>query len=367
MKSIRVLHTEWSDGWGGQEIRILQEMLSMRDNGIEVFLACRKKSLIFEKSTKSKIPTFPLPFRGNIDIKTIFELKKIIKQNKISIVNTHSGKDTWVGGFAAKLSGVKFIRTRHLSNPINSSKLNFINRLADYIVTTGEKVKDDMIKNNNILPQKIISIPTGPDEEIFDPRLFSKAESRLNFGIHGQEIAIGMLAVLRQFKRHDLFLNMAKELIDKYPSLRFRFLIAGDGPQMKNIKNQVADLKIDKSISLLGHINNQAEFLNALDLFILCSDSGEGVPQSLMQALMMNLEIISSDAGSILDLYHKRNLRIVRAGSQNSLNQEVIKFFRNSKNDISTPTSKREFIIQNFSKKQMIEKTLKIYQEILDR
>jgi hypothetical protein len=26
MKKIKVLHTEWSDGWGGQEIRIINEM-----------------------------------------------------------------------------------------------------------------------------------------------------------------------------------------------------------------------------------------------------------------------------------------------------------------------------------------------------
>ena len=26
MRKIRILHTEWSDGWGGQEMRILAEM-----------------------------------------------------------------------------------------------------------------------------------------------------------------------------------------------------------------------------------------------------------------------------------------------------------------------------------------------------
>jgi len=55
-KIIRVLHTEWSDGWGGQEIRIISEMLSMRNRGVEVFLACRKNSTIKHKALENKIP-----------------------------------------------------------------------------------------------------------------------------------------------------------------------------------------------------------------------------------------------------------------------------------------------------------------------
>ena len=137
IKTIRVLHTEWSNGWGGQEIRIIHEMKMMRSEGAEVYLACRENSLIKDEAIANNIKVFSLPFRGNTDLKTLFHLKKIIKYYSIDIVNTHSGKDTWVGGLAAKLTGVKFIRTRHLSNKINPSRLNFINELADYIFTTG--------------------------------------------------------------------------------------------------------------------------------------------------------------------------------------------------------------------------------------
>ena len=110
-KTIRVLHTEWSNGWGGQEIRIINEMLAVREQGVEVFLACREHAVIHQKAEAQGIPVFCLPFKGNTDLITLFTLRKIICQHHIDIVNTHSGKDTWVGGFAAKLAGAKFIRT----------------------------------------------------------------------------------------------------------------------------------------------------------------------------------------------------------------------------------------------------------------
>ena len=101
-KVIRVLHTEWSDGWGGQEIRIVNEMIAVREQGVEVFLACRDHAIIKQKAIENNIKVFVLSFRGNADLKTLFSLRGIIKEYSIDSVNAHSGKDTWVGGLAAK-------------------------------------------------------------------------------------------------------------------------------------------------------------------------------------------------------------------------------------------------------------------------
>ena len=153
---MKVLHTEWSDGWGGQEIRIISEMEILREMGVELVLATRENAKIKKEAQKRGFKVYTLPFNGKFDFKTFFSLKNIIKKENIDIVNTHSGKDTWVGGLAAKTSKIKFIRTSHLSNPINPSRINFINELADFIITTGSGVREAMIKNNRIKPNKII-------------------------------------------------------------------------------------------------------------------------------------------------------------------------------------------------------------------
>ena len=61
--TIRVLHTEWSMGWGGQEIRIINEMIAVRKEGVEVFLACRNDSAIKKKALENNIKVFVLPFK----------------------------------------------------------------------------------------------------------------------------------------------------------------------------------------------------------------------------------------------------------------------------------------------------------------
>lgn len=360
-EALKVLHTEWSDGWGGQEIRIISEMTAIRAMGIEVFLACRNDSKIKHAAVNKEITVFVLPFRGNTDLKTLFSLKKIIKDYSIDIVNTHSGKDTWVGGLAAKMAGVKFIRTRHLSNKINPSRLNFINELADHIFTTGEKIKDEMIKYNRIPENKITSIPTGINEAIFNPENYKTEDCRRKFNLSDGEIAIGILAVLRQFKRHDLFLLMAKELIKKFPEKKFVFIIAGAGPQKQNIQNLVDQLKLFSSVKMVGHVSNPAELLSALDILVLCSDSKEGVPQSVMQGLFMNKAVIATDIGGTSDLFHKNNFQLIEKDSIDGLVKSTSICLENI-----NPVSTRGHMMKYFSLSVMVEKIMNSYEKILE-
>lgn len=361
---LRVLHTEWSGGWGGQEVRIFQEMIAMREQGVDVFMACTAHARLNDKCREAGIPTFNLPFKGNWDFETLRGLIKIIREHRINIVNTHSGKDTWVGGFAAKLTRTRFIRTRHLSNPVNKSPLNFINKMADYVITTGESVRQAMIHDNRIRPNKIISIPTGVDELRFDPSKFDRDAERGKFGIATDELAIGIVAILRGFKRHDLFIEMAKTLVKQLPKQKLKFIIAGDGPREAQIKELIENSGIADQINMIGYQENPEHILSALDIFVLSSDGSEGVPQSVMQALMMQKAVVATDAGSTEDLYHEDNFVLTKSGDLQALIEDVQHLAEDAELRAYYANQARDYVVKHFSKRVMVEKLMQIYQKI---
>ena len=362
--SIKVLHTEWSNGWGGQEIRIIEEMKAMRDMyGVESILACREGAKIASKAKSEGFEVYYFPFKGNTDIKTLFGLIKLIKNKNIDIVNTHSGKDTWVGGFAAKVSNVAFIRTRHLSNPINPSRLNFINSLADYIITTGESVKEDMIKNNRISKDKISSIPTGIDADRFNPNCCNKDEVREELGVSNDTILIGIVAVLRSFKRHDIFISNAVKILKEYPNVKF--VIAGDGPQKRYIDELIESYDVSKDFILTGHVERVERVMRALDIFMLTSDSKEGVPQSIIQALLIGLPVIATDVGSTRDLYKEDNMILIPPKDEVKL-YEATKSLIENKSQRDKLSSRARASAMPFKKDEMAKKVYSIYQKILD-
>src|ERR1700737_5027316 len=46
MKALKILHSESSGGWGGQEVRTLKEMLALRERGHIVEIVCPRDARI---------------------------------------------------------------------------------------------------------------------------------------------------------------------------------------------------------------------------------------------------------------------------------------------------------------------------------
>lgn len=364
--NIRVLHTEWSGGWGGQEIRIINEMQGVRARGIDVHLACADHTPIYKKAKALGFPVHHLPFRGTVDFKTLRGLMRLSRQLDIDIINTHSGKDTWVGGFAAKLTGKKFIRTRHLSYPVNPSRLNFINEWADCVITAGEETRLAMIRTNRIKPERIVAIPTGPDAQIFDPEKYDALAVRKRLGLSPEHIVIGAVAFMRAMKRYDVFVEVVAKLIAQNKNVRC--VIVGDGPMREKIEAQIADLQLEDYFILTGMIEQPADIMSTFDIAMLTSDRGEVTPQSLLQYLLMNIPTICTRVGSVADYYQNDHFILVEPNDVDAMTNALTPLV----NDAEKREAMRTYCAQlrpafaaQFSLDAMIDKTLQLYEKLI--
>ncbi len=69
-KTLNILHTESSCGWGGQEIRILTESQGMIQRGHHVVIVCCPTSTLYREAHHYGVPVVALP----IEKKTPFLL-----------------------------------------------------------------------------------------------------------------------------------------------------------------------------------------------------------------------------------------------------------------------------------------------------
>ena len=139
---MKILHTEQSQVWGGQEIRILREAEGMRERGHEVILAVNTGGGLISRAREAGFTVYELPFKKISAFRTIRQLIQICKQHQIQLINTHSSLDAWMGGIAARIAKKKVIRTRHLSTPIRkgwNSRILY-RSLADFVVTTSTPI-----------------------------------------------------------------------------------------------------------------------------------------------------------------------------------------------------------------------------------
>ena len=60
---MRILHTEWSDGLGGQEKRVLAEAAGLTEKGHYIALACRNHARIKNEAIKLGIDIHIFPYQ----------------------------------------------------------------------------------------------------------------------------------------------------------------------------------------------------------------------------------------------------------------------------------------------------------------
>lgn len=360
----RVLHTEWSNGFGGQEIRILTECLGMVRRGHQVELAgcpegklgraCREAGLVFH----------PLPMAGPWDLVALRRLRSLLRRGGFQLVHTHSSVDSWLGGMAARLAGVCCVRTRHLSVPVRRHPLNFVYRLPQAVVTTGSGIRRHLVEDYGLPPQRVVSIPTGVDTDRFRPAEPDPALAA-ELGLTPGEPVVAMVAVLRSWKRHDLFCEMARLVLQEKPNTRF--LIVGDGPGWERVNGYLDQMGLRPRVIMTGHRNDVHRILPLSTVCVLASDQAEGVPQAVLQELACQRAVVAADAGDVGEVVrHRETGFLVRPGSAEELARAVLELLDDPDLRRRLGQAGRRLVEGSYSLDHMLEATENLYQRVLN-
>ncbi len=90
---VTILHTEWSRGWDGQEIRIIQDSLEFVKKGYRVMILCQPGNRIYRTAEEKGIPVIPLTMRSGLDPWANGMCLRILKRNSVDLVQTQSSVD----------------------------------------------------------------------------------------------------------------------------------------------------------------------------------------------------------------------------------------------------------------------------------
>ena len=298
-----IAHTEASLGWGGQEIRTLTEAAGFIARGHRIVIYAAPESRILAEAPRYGVPAVALPIAEK-QPRGVAALVGAFRANPVDIVNGHSSTDTWLAALACRWLRVRnrprpvLVRTRHVSIPVPHNRATrwLYQRATARIVTTGEMLREQLVRDNGIDPGKIDSVPTGIDAMAFAPRDRGAARRALN--LSESTPLIGIAATLRSWKGH-------RVLLDALPKLRrseVRLAIVGDGPQRAALEAQTDALGLRRRVIFAGHQHDVAAWLAAFDVFALPSTANEGVPQALLQALFMGVPCVTTDAGAIPEI-----------------------------------------------------------------
>ncbi|MEN6584694.1 MAG: glycosyltransferase family 4 protein [Sulfuricella sp.] len=360
---LHIVHTEASLGWGGQEIRILTEAAGMIQRGHQVTLLCPPQARIYSEAQSRGLPVVALPI-GRKNLLGVLALRRWLKAHAVDVINTHSSTDAWLAALAMKSLGkrVPIVRTRHISAPIphNPATRWLYQRASHHIVTTGERLREQLIGINRFSPAAITSVPTGVDTAHFVPG--DKAAVRQQLGLPLDASIVGIVATLRSWKGHRYLVEAFAALPDTT-----RLLIVGDGPVKEALLAQIAQLGIADRVVLPGNQRDVLPWLQAMDVFALPSYANEGVPQAILQAMLCGLPIISTPVGSILEaVEHERTGLIVEPQNSAELQQAIQRLLGDADLRQKLGSAARERALARFGFEAMVERMEGIFRNVTE-
>src|ERR1043166_8388754 len=209
----RIVHSEVSLGWGGQEHRILAELKGFRQRGAEVWLLAPPGSEVFRRAKTADIDCKPLAAARWQFPFAVLEVATWLRRVRPDVVNTHSSRDGWLVGFAARLARAPFIvRTRHIDvdYPNRWISRHAFTTLADHVITTSAKISGKFQQLFGLPASRISTVPTGVDLNRFRPD-----GPTASFPIPAEAAGlplIGMVSVLRSWKGHATFFEAARRV-----------------------------------------------------------------------------------------------------------------------------------------------------------
>jgi glycosyltransferase involved in cell wall biosynthesis len=349
---LAIVHTESSLGWGGQELRILAEAQGLARRGHELALLCPPEARIYSEAPAWGLRPLALPLAAKRPA-GVLALRRWLRENRCDVLSTHSSTDSWLCALATVGKRIPVVRTRHISAPVPRNALTrWLYGRATHIVTAGEALKRELIERTGVPAERIDSVPTGADAQRYRPG--DKRAAREALGLPADATLIGIVATLRSWKGH-------RYLLDALPE-RATLVIVGDGPQRDALRAQAASL--GDRVRFAGNQRDVVPWLQALDIFALPSYANEGVPQALLQAMLVGLPCVTTNVGSISELATDGvTARVVPPRDVPALRAALERLIADSALRRRLGEAAREHCVEQFSYDRMLDRMEAIYRQ----
>jgi glycosyltransferase involved in cell wall biosynthesis len=381
MNKIKVLQIISSSNIGGAE-KMFYELLKYLDKDkFEIYVACPPDGLMAEDFKKFSEEVNVVDFNGlAASVKTIFLLKKYMKQKQIDVVHTHLFSADFAGIIAAKLASVPYkistiygynfratgqFNLRNIKNYICSFIYKAIYVYCDRITAVSAAVKEDLSSRGwvRVKEQKIEIIYSAVDfEETVKCSENVGKEYDGIFSDNGQKY-IGMMANFDRVKGHRVLLKAIPGILKKMPNVKF--LLTGNGEDREYIKKRAEKLKIQDNVIFLGVLENAARIISKCDLIVLPSLS-EGLPMIIIEAMLFGKPVIASNVGGIPELIkNNENGILVSPNSDKELSEAVVAVLKDDNRSYLLGQRGKNMIYGEFGDKFRAQKMTKEIERLL--
>lgn len=289
-------------------------------------------------------------------------LLKIIRENQIQIIHSHTRVTQFLGQVLSFFSNVPYVATCHGFYKTHWFRKTFP-CWGQAVVAISPSVADHLISDFKVSADQVFMINNGIDLESFhEVDQVGRQQTREKFKIR-QTPVLGMVSRLADVKGHSVLIDAMPAIIKEFPDVLL--FLAGEGKMKAQLQAQASRLGISEHVMFASVFNPSGAILSLFDVFVMPSiDEGFGL--SGMEAQASGLPLVASNVGGIPSfVFHEQTGLLVPPSDPPALAAAIVRFLKDPDFAHKIAKQARKFIQENFSSEITADKTLQMYQKIL--
>ncbi len=363
---------------GGVELGTVQIATEMANRGIKNFVASQGGRLVHELE-RAKVKHLTLPLKS----KNIFKmrenakaLEKFIKENGINIVHARSRAPAWSAYWAAKAAGVHFVTTFHGTyglGPLGIKKVyNKVMTYGEKVIAISNHIKNHILKNYKKTPeQNIVLIHRCVDTEKFSPEAVSQ-ERMINkikeYHIPDDKPVLFLGGRITHWKGQHVLV----EALSKMKNRNFYCVIAGDeqgrDDYVKQLKELAKKHRLGNKLTIQGKVLDMPAAMMVSNVVLSTAIEPEAFGRIAIEGQAMGKIVVASNIGGSLDsVVDGVTGKLYESSSAQALAEALDWALGLSEKEIAKISkAAMKNARENFSKQLMCDKTIKVYNEVLN-
>lgn len=289
-------------------------------------------------------------------IRSMWKLIRYLRRENFQVVQTFFQDSTVFGGTAARLAGVSirlacfrdlgFWRTRG-----QALLLHRVYPLMTGFLSNAEIVKQNFVQHDGLQPDSIKVIYNGIDT------------ASLSWVEHsGPTLHVGIVGNLtRRVKRTDLFIKAAA-IVSRHPEApRITWHIIGDGDFREELELLAQAEGIGDQVVFAGRISGVADYLEKLQVGVLCSDS-EGFSNALLEYMLKGCACVATAVGGNTEaIDHRQTGLLVPADDASALAEAMLELVTDVEFRRNLAARARQYCEAEFNWEKCINEHEQIY------
>ncbi len=362
----RVLHVINGEHYSGAER--VQDLLALQlpNFGFEVGFAC-VKPYRFPATRKSQdVRLYETPMRGRLDLNCARRISNLIQAEQYALVHAHTPRSALVGSIAAKWADVPLVyhvhsptgndSTRRWQNWVNAKLERWSIRHAERLIAVSPSLKH-LMEEQGFRSKQVVYVPNGVPTIKVPPR-------RRPAGAW----TVGIAALFRPRKGIEVLIEALAALRSKNIEVTLRAVGPFETPEYEQeVMQLVRRLGVGDAIKWTGFTKDIAAELEQMDLFVLPSLFGEGLPMVVLEAMAAGLPVVASHVEGVPEaIRHREDGLLVEPASVSQLALAIEELIDGDDHDyelMSNSAKQRHGVC--FSDRSMAANVASVYDQIL--